>query len=98
MSPSPIKQKYQCQALVKQPRWMNTRCKNGAQEGKNWCGVHIKTQGTVDPQTQFKGDEDFHPNPKKADVYYELLHYLYHNMNDEQLDKIDEQLRSEMKI
>ncbi len=52
--PSPIKQKYQCQALVKGPRWRATRCKNGAQEGSIWCGVHIKTQGTVDPLTQFK--------------------------------------------
>jgi len=52
--PSPIKQKYQCAALVKGPRWMPTRCKNGAQEGSRWCGVHIKTNGTVDPQTQFK--------------------------------------------
>ena len=52
--PSPIKQKYQCQALTKNPRWMPTRCKNGAQEGNIWCGVHIKTRGTVDPLTQFK--------------------------------------------
>lgn len=56
MSPSPIKQKYQCAALVKGPRWMPTRCKNGAREGSRWCGVHIKTNGTLDPQTQFKPD------------------------------------------
>lgn len=56
--PSPRKQKYQCQAIIKGPRWCPRRCKNGAQPGSKWCGVHIKTNGTVDPQTQFKPDDE----------------------------------------
>jgi len=56
MSPNPIKQKSQCEAIVKGPRWMPRRCANGAREGSRWCGVHIKTNGTIEPQTQFRPD------------------------------------------